>query len=148
MKEPLMVRLKNFHAAEADCQCGCGKHTTPELMLRLQALILILEDFYSCPVRCHVTGGARCNKHQLEVYSGKKVESYHCGPRRGKQVDPEGWAVDVVVEINPRGDWARISKDRLAQHAIESRLFGGVGWKIYGPATQFVHLDLGPARTF
>jgi hypothetical protein len=117
-------------------------------MHRHQALLLSLEDFYGCPVRCLITGGARCNKHQLEVYSGKKVESYHCGPRRGKQVDPEGWAVDVVVEINPRGDWVRISKDRLAQHAIESKLFGGVGWKIYGPATQFVHLDLGPQRTF
>ena len=43
---------------------------------------------------------------------------------------------------------ARNGKDTVAQMAIDSRLFGGVGWKIYGPAKRFVHLDIGPVRTF
>lgn len=149
MKERLTVTLKNFSTHEADCQCGCGKITSPELMLRLQAFLYILERIYVCPLRCLITGGARCNAHQKDIYGGKKVESYHCGIHRGRQVDPEGLAVDVVVEINPIGDgWARVSKHTLAKLAVESKLFGGVGWQVYGPATQFVHLDLGPVRTF
>ena len=148
MTNRLSVQLKNFNTEEGKCACGCGKITAPELMLRLQAFIFYLESIYICPIRCLITGGARCNKHQLDVYGGKKVESYHCGPRRGKVTDPEGWAVDVVVEIKPRDSWVRVSKHQLAEHAIASRLFGGVGWQIYGPATGFLHLDMGAVRTF
>jgi uncharacterized protein YcbK (DUF882 family) len=148
MKPRLMVPLKNFHSEEADCSCGCGKITTPALMIRLQAFIYLLERIYDCQVRCHITGGARCVKHNTELYEGKVTPSYHLGMARGKLKDEYGAAVDIVMEICPRSDWARISKDKLAEHAIESGLFGGVGWKIYGPATRFVHLDLGPVRTF
>ena len=148
MTERLKVELRNFNIEEGKCSCGCGKITAPELMLRLQAFIFYLESIYICPIRCLITGGARCNKHQLDVYGGKKVESYHCGPRRGKVPDPEGWATDVIVEIKPRDSWVRIAKHQLAEHAINSKLFGGVGWQIYGPASGFLHLDMGPVRTF
>lgn len=148
MKPRLMVPLKNFHSEEADCSCGCGKITAPELMIRLQAFVFYLERIYSCTVRCHITGGARCVKRNTDEYGGKATPSYHMGRSRGKVKDEPGEAVDAVFEICPHGDWARISKDQLAEHAIESKLFGGVGWKIYGPATRFVHLDLGPVRTF
>lgn len=148
MKERAMVPLKNFHSEEANCSCGCGKHTSPDLMVRIQAFIFYLEAIYGCTVRCIITGGARCPKHNAVIYGGKKVPSYHMGAHRGEVKDEPGEALDVVMEICPRGDWARIGKDQLAEHAINSKLFGGVGWKIYGPASRFVHLDLGPVRTF
>jgi uncharacterized protein YcbK (DUF882 family) len=59
-----------------------------------------------------------------------------------------GAAVDIVVEVFMEREWARVSKQHLAELAIESKLFGGVGWKIYGPTSSFVHLDLGPVRVF
>jgi uncharacterized protein YcbK (DUF882 family) len=78
------------------------------------------------------------------------VPSYHRGMSRGKgKVRNElGVAVDVVIEVFLEREWARVGKTRLAELAIESKLFGGVGWKIYGPNHSFVHLDLGPVRTF
>lgn len=145
---PLMVHLKNFHETEADCRCGCGKKTNPELMLRLQAFLLILEREFNTSTRCVISGPARCDRRNAEVYGGKEVESYHRGLHRGKVKGEEGAAVDVVVEVFIQNTWVRISKARLAELAIESKLFGGVGWKIYGPTQSFVHLDLGPVRTF
>jgi hypothetical protein len=143
------VPLRNFHTTEADCKCGCGKRTAPELMLRLQAFLYILERIYDVPLRCHITGPARCNKRNAELYGGKDVPSYHRGMSRGNAKNKEdGAAVDVIVELQLQKAWARISKSELAKLAIESKLFGGVGWKIYGPAQSFIHLDLGPVRTF
>lgn len=143
-----MVPLRNFIDSEHDCRCGCGFKTDPELLLKLQAFIYILERIYGCSVRCFISGPARCVKHNTAEYKGKFTESYHCGINRGRKPSEYGAALDIIAEICPRGDWARISKDALAKHAIESKLFGGVGWKIYGPAMPFVHVDLGPARTF
>jgi len=149
MQPRATVSLKNFHSTEADCKCGCGKRTAPELMLRLQAFIFILERIYGSPVRCIISGPARCARWNAEVYGGKDTPSYHMGMSRGKAKGKEdGAAVDVVVELHLQNAWARISKSELAKLAIESKLFGGVGWKIYGPAQSFVHLDLGPVRTF
>jgi uncharacterized protein YcbK (DUF882 family) len=143
-----MVPLKNFHETEDFCRDGCGKQTHPELMLRLQAFLFIIERIYNAPVRCHLTGPARCDKRNAEVYGGKEVESYHRGMSRGKIKGEPGAAVDVIVEVYLQNSWARISKAKLAELAIESKLFGGVGWRIYGPAASFLHLDLGPVRTF
>jgi len=148
MKPRAIVQLRNFSEFEADCECGCGFPTSSELLIRLQAFIYYLERVYSCSVRCVISGPARCRKHNKEVYGGKVVPSYHSGYSKGLKTDSEGAALDCVFEICPRGDWARIGKDQLAKHAIDSKLFGGVGWKIYGPEKQFVHLDLGPVRTF
>ena len=148
MKPRFMVQLRNFSEFEADCSCGCGFSPDPELMLRLQSFIYYLERIYGCSVRCIISGGARCARHNKVVYGGLAQPSYHCGPNRGSKKDEYGWAVDAIFQIAPRGDWARIDKHAAAQHAIESKLFGGVGWKVYGPSSQFVHLDLGPVRTF
>lgn len=149
MQPHATVPLKNFHTTEADCKCGCGKRTAPELMLRLQAFIFIVERIYDTTARCIISGPARCSKRNAEVYGGKDVPSYHRGISRGKAKGKEdGAAVDVIIEVYLQNAWARISKSEVAKLAIESKLFGGVGWKIYGPAQSFVHLDLGPVRTF
>ena len=148
MSELMQVPLKNFHRTEADCRCGCGKKTAPELLLRLQAFLFIVEREYGVPVRCIISGSARCDKRNAEVYGGKDVPSYHRGMSRGKARGEVGAAVDVVVEVFLEREWARVSKQHLAELAIESKLFGGVGWKIYGPTSSFVHLDLGPVRVF
>lgn len=148
MTDRFTVQLKNFSEFEADCSCGCGLGPDPELMLRLQAFLLIIERIYNCQVRCHITGPVRCIKHNTAEYGGKETPSYHCGLSKGKKKDPYGAAVDVRIELFLRGEWVALTKDTVAQMAIDSRLFGGVGWKIYGPAKRFVHLDIGPVRTF
>lgn len=146
MSARMTVPLKNFHVTEAQCQCGCGKDTEPELMLRLQAFIYVLERVFDASVRCHITGPARCTRRQNAVYNKEGVQSYHCGMSRVHTPGSLGAAVDVVIEIFKNGEWVVVAKDRIAQEAINSKLFGGVIWKIYGPLHNFVHLDLGPIR--
>lgn len=148
MKPRLIVPLKNFSEEEANCRCGCGFSPEPELMLRLQAFIFYLERVYNAPVRCFITGPVRCLKQNKEVYGGLSEPSYHCGLSKGSHKDIHGAAVDVIIEIYIQGQWVRASKNQVAEYAIESKLFGGVGWKKYGSAHQFVHLDIGPVRTF
>lgn len=148
MSNRALVRLRNFSEFEADCKCGCGLPTSPELLLRIQAFIYILERHYDCPVRCIITGGARCIKHNTAEYKGVPTPSYHCGISKGAKKDWEGAAVDMVMEIQPRKDWARITKAELAKQAIDSKLFGGIGWKKYGSDCRFLHVDLGSERTF
>lgn len=143
-----IVPLRNFSPDEFICTCGhCGKSTDPELMVRLQAFIYILERHYNAPVRCHVTGPARCESKNLQIY-GKFKESYHMGKHRGLQPDTHGAAVDCIFQVFTLDSWADITKHTAARLAVESKLFGGVGWKIYGPESKFVHLDLGAVRTF
>jgi len=143
-----IVPLRNFSPEEFICTCGrCGKSTDPELMVKVQAFIYILERQFNAPIRCFVTGPARCESKNLELY-GKFSPSYHMGINRGLTHDTHGAAVDCVFQVFIRDAWADVSKHAAAQHAIESKLFGGVGWKIYGSESKFVHLDLGPVRTF
>lgn len=144
-----IVPLRNFNPDEFICKCGrCGKSTDPELMVRLQAFIYFLEREFQGDARCIITGPARCEEHNRTIYGGRLQPSYHMGMNRGNTPDTHGAAVDVVVDVYLRDSWTRIAKTRLAELAVESKLFGGVGWKIYGPQSQFVHLDLGPVRTF
>ena len=150
-----IVPLRNFNPDEFLCKCGrCNKSTDPELMVRLQAFIYIVEREFKAPVRCWIDGPARCIPHNINVYKRLGVteyrESYHVGMSRGRGgiEDQCGAAVDVRIEIHTGKDWVRIAKERIAELAIESKLFGGVGWKIYGPASVFTHLDLGPVREF
>ena len=123
-------------------------------MVRLQAFIYIIEREFKAPVRCWVDGPARCIPQNINVYKDLGVtgyrESYHVGMSRGRggKEDQYGAAVDVRIEIFTGKAWVRIAKERIAKLAIESKLFGGVGWKISGPASVFTHLDLGPVREF
>jgi hypothetical protein len=143
---PMTVPLKNFHAAEASCTCGCGKTTSPELMLKLQAFIYILERIYGGRVRCNITGPARCTAKQEEVYNKPDVPSYHLGIKRKHFKGEPGAAVDVICDYETKTGRRTIPKAELAKHAIESRLFGGVVHKLYGSEARFLHLDLGPVR--
>lgn len=144
-----IVPLRNFNPNEFICNCGkCNKSIDPELMVRLQAFIYVLEREFDCPVKCIISGPARCEDQNRLVYGGRFQPSYHMGMSRGSKVDTHGAAVDVTMSAYIRDSWTQIAKDRVAKLAIESKLFGGVGWKIYGPESKFVHFDLGPVRTF
>lgn len=147
----LHVPLRNFHETEANCQCGCGKPTDPELMVRVQAFIYYLERTLQQPVRCLITGPARCDAQNRRVYEGNNPDTYHKGIERIDQGSAfPGAAVDVVMQVLPPGSgvWKSIPKEDVAGYAQESKLFGGVGWRVYGGLFNFVHLDLGPVRTF
>lgn len=50
-----IVPLRNFSEDEALCNCGCGKNTSPSLMLKVQALIYRLEQKTGRTVRCIIT---------------------------------------------------------------------------------------------
>ena len=143
----LNVPLRNFARGEADCRCGCGKEPDPELMVRAQAFIYYLEAVYSAPIRVIVTGPVRCGEHNKAVYGGERRESYHVGIERVENGQP-GAAIDGRYQICKNETWENLDKAHVAQHAVDSKLFGGVGWMIYGSGQNFVHTDIGPVREF
>lgn len=144
-----MVALPNFSVDEAKCSCGCGKDADDRLMLRLQVFIFTLIEIWGCPVRCLITGPARCEENQRRIYGTNEgeptPESYHLGPSRVDDGRP-GVALDVVIQKLIGGAWLSVQKEHVANLASKSKLFGGIGWKSYGPEKSFVHLDLGPKR--
>lgn len=143
----MVVDLPNFHEIEANCTCGCGKRTDPNLMIRLQAFIFYLEAVYKSRVRCNITGPARCVKRQAEVYGVEGKESYHLGMSRKGKPGELGAALDIICDYTDKhGSRVTIPKAELAKHAIASKLFGGVIHKIYGDESRFLHVDLGPIR--
>ena len=144
-----IVPLRNFNPNEFLCKCGrCNKSTDPELMVRLQAFLYIVEAEHNAPVRCFITSPARCEEHNARIYGGEFRQSYHMGINRGLKPDTHGAAVDVIIEVLIADKWLRIEKERAAELAIKSNLFGGVGWQIYGTQSRFLHLDMGETRTF
>lgn len=68
----------HFTDKEMDCGCGCEKTVVPELLMRLEALRVLLDR----PLP--VTSGARCESHNREV--GGKQRSLHL----------KGLAVDIA----------------------------------------------------
>ena len=150
MKKPrLKAETENFHETELDCKCGCGKKTHPKMALLLQAFVYILEAIFKTSVRCIVHSGARCYKHHKK-YS-KDETSFHLGVNRLDE--GPGAAIDChfeMLRINDGGSigWTVIDKNVIAELAIDSKLFGGVGWKSYPKDWVMVHFDLGPVRTW
>lgn len=144
-----IVPLRNFSEDEAKCKCGCNKNTSPSLMLKVQALIYRLEQKTGRTVRCLLTSGARCSPHNTRVYNGTPTPSYHMGPKkRDDGIGMPGSAVDAIMQFARGDEWETFDKDFVAKEAIAMGIFGGVGWEIYGPTEEFVHLDEGPVRTF
>jgi uncharacterized protein YcbK (DUF882 family) len=144
-----IVPLHNFHALEGNCKCGCGMEVDPQLMLKLQAFIYILERTLNTEIQCIITSGARCIKHNTKTYNGIKTSSFHCGIKRGDTPEMYGAAVDCVFKAKQGDEFVVLPKDAIAEYAITSGLFGGVGWKKYHPTlAQFIHLDLGFVREF
>jgi len=150
MLNRVSVPLRNFRQGEGDCKCGCGKKLAPELLLRLQAFIYFLEAELGLPTRCNINSGARCIPHNTATYKGIPTPSFHVGKSRGlSEIAYEfGAAADIHVEVCLHDKWITVDKSKLAAFAIATRLFGGVGWKIYGDSQNFVHVDLGAVRTF
>ena len=68
----------HFSDREMDCNCGCQKTVSPELLVRLEALRRMLDQ----PLP--VTSGARCEAHNREV--GGFPKSWHL----------QGLAVDIA----------------------------------------------------
>lgn len=145
-KPRLIVGMENFHSTELDCSCGCGKKTHPKLGLLLQAFIYILEAIYGTSVKCIVHSGARCKAKHSSISDDET--SFHMGLTRLDE--GPGAAVDCHFEMLIAGKglpkWVVIPKNEVAKHAITSKLFGGVGWKIYPKIWRMVHLDMGNVR--
>jgi uncharacterized protein YcbK (DUF882 family) len=139
-----LAELENFHPREWLCRCGCAKDTKDKLKLLVQAFIYILRRIYGQPIQCIISGPARCAKRNTDVKGA--TDSFHMGVN-GRDVG-KGAALDCVFRRFQSNVWTTIPKKDVAQHAIKSRLFGGVGWKGYPTAFTFVHLDLGPEREF
>lgn len=144
-----MAPLPNFSEDEGKCKDWCGKDTSPKLMIILQCFIWYLENLTGKKVRCLITGPARCTNKQTQVYGGKCPPSYHMGQDKVDKgtIDP-GVAADCVFQTREKDGWLTIPKAEAAAAAQNFGLFGGIGWKKYGPSLKFVHLDLGPKRTF
>lgn len=145
----LAVALPNFSEGEAQCKCGCGKDTSPTLMVKVQALVFRLERKTGRRIRCMVNSGARCKIHNTKVYHGVYTPSYHMGRDKvDNGVGMPGAAIDVLMQYEREGKWENLDKEFVANEAIAMNIFGGVGYKIYGASEQFVHLDEGPTRVF
>lgn len=142
-----VVRLENFDPSEFLCRCGCGKDVSETLKIKVQAFIYKLIATYHTPIRCVISGPARCQAHNARA--GGAARSLHQG-HGGIDLGAEfpGAAADCVFMMLGRAGWFIIPKADIARHAIESKLFGGVGHKVYNPKFTFVHLDEGLPREF
>ena len=144
------VELENFHSTELDCNCGCGKKTSQKLALRLQAFIYQLEAHFKTSIKCIVHSGARCKKNHASLKTENDT-SYHMGLTRYDE--GPGAAVDCHFEMlvpSKKGlpKWVVINKNTIAELAIKSNLFGGIGWKSYPKNWVMIHFDLGGCRTW
>lgn len=150
MQSRRTVKLPNFHFKEGDCKCGmCGKPVAEDVMISLQAFIFQLERFFKTKIRCRITSGGRCEKHQRVAYkildTNKPTPgSYHMGQSRSDVGQPSK-AVDTEFEQLVNGEWEKIAKADIALLAIGSGLFNGVGHKAYS-GEYMVHLDRGATR--
>lgn len=144
-----MVPVENFGADEFKCRCGCGKDVHPILVVCVQALIYQISFIRGRAIRCIVSGPVRCDSRNTAIYKGRNPASYHKGINGiNEGTDEPGAASDCVFRELIAGRWETIPKAVVAQYAIESGMFGGVGWQIYPANFTFVHLDIGPVRTF
>jgi len=146
----LFVPLPNFSEIEADCSCGCGKKTSPTLMVKVQALLFRVTQKTGRKVRAIVTSGARCERQNTKVYGGTPTNSYHMGSKKKDLGSAfNGAAIDVVIQFQEEdGTWQAFDKEFIAHEALNMGIFGGIGYKIYGYSHNFVHLDEGPVRQF
>lgn len=126
MNNRRVVTFINYSDTETLCKCGCGAQTKDLLMTNLQAFLFILQNVYG-QVRHRISSGARCSKHNLKV--GGSPSSQHL----------LGLAVDGNFDRRVSGKWQRIPTADIAALALASRLFTGIGWKMYDG--KFIHLD-------
>ena len=119
--------LKNFtNPEETKCKCGCGLQVKDKIMILLQAFIYILEFVYGGTITCVVNSGARCPKHNAA--EGGALDSQH----------PHLCAVDCKFFLGKK----QLNNSEIATHAVNSRLFTGVGWKRYiTQGLNLIHLD-------
>lgn len=131
------VRLANYSITEGLCRCGCGFGPTERCLIAHQAFHDALERKFGRKIRHLITGPARCKAHnEALIKSGEKAakDSRHV---YGEALDGRWY-----IEIGP-GKWEQIDYEIIAQEAIKSGLFGGVGYKTYAAAKKnLVHLDV------
>lgn len=131
MNNRRQVQLENYSQNEGDCTCGCGMKLDGRFMIRLQAFIYRLENLYGCEVRHRITSGARC-KSKNDATEGSARFSQHLN----------GLATDGHFDRMVSGKWREIPVLDIADQAIQSRLFTGIGWRKY--ESDFIHLDARP----
>jgi hypothetical protein len=129
-----MVRCKNFSPSEGRCKCGCGLESGDDIILRVQAFILMLERIHDAPVQFRITGPARCKQHNADENGAR--DSRHLP----KPEDGCGDALDGTFWTKPAGkSWQLLDCRKVAAEAVTSCLFGGVGVRKYKYTR--IHLD-------
>ena len=132
MEKPIRkITLKNFqNPDEFKCRCGCGKNIKDDFLVSLQAFVFYLARIYATEIKVQVNCGSRCAKHNAEV--GGEPDSQHLND----------CAADLVFFQKIKDEWVQISNDDIAQLAIKTGLFTGIGWMQYKKqGKNLVHLD-------
>lgn len=128
------VNLPNILDHEGFCECGCGKASSQELLVLLQAFVYMVERTRGKKVRVH-WHGARCQSHNNEIPGSAKFSEHL-----------NGQAADCKFEEYDGTRWHPIDSATIAAYAIGSGLWGGIGWKKYHPVPGHIHLDIRPGR--
>lgn len=153
----IIARLENYSQHEITCSCGCGLLLTQKAAITFQAFIWVLERMVGGKVRHCVTGSVRCQKHHLAVYEKVNADRKEKGlepktaPKGSRHLPPALDALDGRYEREADGKWMPIPLEFVAEVAIKSGLFGGVGVTEYqNDGRNIIHLDTrpGPVETW
>ena len=137
----VLVPMRNILNGEAGCRCGCGLKPTDVILVCLQALAYRLERKLGKQIRIEITSMARCPEHN--AHEGGVPNSRHT--ITGKIGDDRPDAADTRWSCcEGGGAWAKLDAAWVAEEAIASGLFGGVGWKQYADSSKILHLDCRP----
>lgn len=133
-----VVELSNYRNDEGICSCGCRKESADVIMLSCQCLVRRLSRKYGgAPVQHRVTGGARC-KAKNDATPGSARYSYHLV---SAALDGTFWTLERETKA-----WAKIPCEVVAEEAKAMGIFGGIGWRKYRGAGDFIHLDVRPGQ--
>jgi len=143
-KEQVTVKLRNIYLHEALCRCKCGLRPSDLLLVCIQAFIYRLERKLGRKVRAIFSSMARCPGHNAD--EGGTSDSRHTVIGRIGDGRPD--ASDCKFQVSDNGlSWTFLDSDFVAEEAIASGLFGGVGWKRYKlPWTDRNKVEHKPSR--
>ena len=130
MTDHRLVELPNIVDGEGFCSCGCGKDSTPELLITLQASVFLMARERGKRIRVFWYG-ARCQAKN-QATRGHADRSLHL----------DGEAADTHWEEYDGARWVKIPSQTVAAIMVGGGVWGGVGWNKYENTTKHTHLDL------
>ena len=156
-KQRIPLRLRNILIVEAFCRCGCLLRPSDMILVSAQALAYRIERKLGYPVLLEISSMARCPKHNAD--EGGVPDSRHTVKETPEGIVEDGRpdAIDFRVKIFKNGAWEYLDSSFVAEEAIHSGLFGGVGHVRYlrswtdkagkvHDASLIVHADCRPGR--